>query len=136
MTSRLAAWAVDFAGANRGVAPLVPLGIVMVLALFLVAGAAWQTAARLDQVERASEVRLVRNALASELETLARNARQLARSATEPLPVPGVHTPASGLGRLAHEIWGYKFTFILEPDGRTVLGLSRAGQPRFRPTRC
>jgi hypothetical protein len=122
MTSRRAAWAADFAGADRGVAPLVPLCIVMALALLLVAGSAWQAAARLEQAERASEVRLVRSTLDGELETLARNARQLARSATEPSTGPGPHRPGSGLLRLAHDIWGYEFAFILDPAGRTVLG--------------
>jgi hypothetical protein len=128
MTSRLAAWAADFPGANRGVAPLVPLGIMMVLALVLVAGAAWQAAARLDQAERASEVSLVRNALDGELETLARNARQLAQSATEPATGLRLHRPGTDLLRLAHDIWDYEFAFILETAGRTVLGLLEARQ--------
>src|SRR3712207_360379 len=115
MASRLAAWLGELAKANRGIAPLVPLGCVVLVALLLLAAAAWQAAARVDLVERASEERLVRHALDDVLEALARSALQLtaadrsdARSAT----TLRLDVADPSVGRLVHDGWGFDLLFV------------------------
>lgn len=123
MRSRLAAWLAELANANRGIAPLIPLGCVTAVSLLLLAGAVWQAASRLDQVQRASEQRLVRHALANLLDGLATNARHLAEPSSAAADDPAAAGGAlPSVVRLAGEGWGYDFVFVLGPDGSTRRG--------------